>query len=328
MKVAWIHNFPPEVENSGVFMHTLAQEVQKQGVEVLMVYTGPLRRPFGLLSAPKRLARQAQGCDLIHAQYGSACGYVAAKLPGPKILTLRGSDWYGVPPVSLKARLHRAACRWFTCTSLPSYNVVLVMSERMKRIVAARFNGQLLHVLPSGIDLAQFQPLDRLEARSRLGEENDKSPWILFSMLTTNNPVKRIDLGRAAVKLVQEQIPDVKLKIMSGRPHSQVPLLVNACDVLLLTSSHEGWPNIVKECLACNVPFVATDVGDLAAIAQAEPNCHIAAANAEELARCLVATLSHERSTSLRRHVEEMDMVKTARHLIQLYEDLLLRGES
>ena len=117
--------------------------------------------------------------------------------------------------------------------------------------------------------------------------------------------------------------PDVKLKILHGTPHEQVPLFVNACNAVLVTSTHEGWPNIVKEALACNVPFVSTDVSDLNRIAASEASCHVAEPRPEALADCLVATLRFPRPRNLRRHVRSMDVRSVARQLVDLYEQQL-----
>ena len=50
---------------------------------------------------------------------------------------------------------------------------------------------------------------------------------------------------------------------LRGYKHNEVPILLNAIDVLLMTSHHEGSPMIIKEALACNTPIVSLDVGDV-----------------------------------------------------------------
>jgi glycosyltransferase involved in cell wall biosynthesis len=42
-----------------------------------------------------------------------------------------------------------------------------------------------------------------------------------------------------------------------------MPVYINAADVRLLTSKWEGSPSSVRKALACNLPVVATDVGDV-----------------------------------------------------------------
>ena len=56
-------------------------------------------------------------------------------------------------------------------------------------------------------------------------------------------------------------------------PHYIMPLYMNACDVLLLTSLHEGSPNVVKEALACNLPVVSVPVGDIPERIGRVPGC-------------------------------------------------------
>ena len=101
-----------------------------------------------------------------------------------------------------------------------------------------------------------------------------------------------------------------------------MPLWINAADVVLVTSTHEGWPNIVKEGLACNVPFVSTNVSDLHRIATVEPSCQIAEANPTALADALAKTISAGRNANLRRHVESMDVGLIAQKYLAIYEEV------
>jgi glycosyltransferase involved in cell wall biosynthesis len=202
------------------------------------------------------------------------------------------------------------------------------MSNRMKAEVQSRpqFHKKAITVIPSGIDLEHFVPIDQKDARCSLGEPNDSSPWVLFSTLTRNNPTKRFLLAQQAVSLAQREIPELKLKIMNGIDHSKVPSYVNASNVILLTSTHEGWPNIIKEGLACNIPFVSTDVSDLASIANQEKTCCVCRPSADELAKGLVRAVQERRPENMRRHVLTMDASLIAQQLVELYDKVLYSG--
>ena len=76
----------------------------------------------------------------------------------------------------------------------------------------------------------------------------------------------------------------------------------------------------MKEALACNVPFVATDVSDLRKIAQKDPTCQVVDDSADDLARALVDVLESPPPADLPRHLESMTMEAHAQILVASYE--------
>jgi len=323
MKIAWIHTFPENPPSSGVFMRILADGLCRQGLDLEMIGAVKECRSWRVLLPPAKLRKATAQHDLVHAQYGSGCAMLCSRLPGPKIVTLRGSDWYGWDSPTLMGCLHRVFSRMLTRMCLRRFGLVITMSERMRESVQHDFPGIRCETLPDGVDLTHFRPMDRAEARRLLGAADDSSPWVLFSSVLEHNPLKRKWLAQAAVEELQKTMPEVKLKTLTGLSHSEVPVFINACDVLLLASTHEGWPNIVKESLACNVPFVSTDVSDLPDIAQVEPTCHVTEANPQALASRLTDVLSQPRPANLRKHVEYMDLPVVVERLVRLYREVL-----
>jgi glycosyltransferase involved in cell wall biosynthesis len=145
-------------------------------------------------------------------------------------------------------------------------------------------------------------------------------------LFTANNPLdpnKGAELLYAAAKLAAVRVGEIHVVRATGVAHDDMPALVASCDAVACASKTEGWPNSVKEALACGLPFASTDVSDLRLIANIEPSCQIADSNPKSFADALCSVLSQVGLPPLRRHVEAMDLVASSRRLLALYERLV-----
>lgn len=148
--------------------------------------------------------------------------------------------------------------------------------------------------------------------------------YVLFAA----NPeiaVKRFPLARAAAECLQTLDPSVELIVVCKEPQPRLALYMNACDALVFPSFQEGSPNIVKQAMACNLPIVATDVGDVREVIDGTPRCYICSPSKEGFADALSRILQSPARTEGRQRVQHFSGPIIARRLIRVYEDTLER---
>jgi glycosyltransferase involved in cell wall biosynthesis len=137
---------------------------------------------------------------------------------------------------------------------------IICVSEPLRQQLWWR--KRIASVIPSGVDTDLFYPRARSEARAQLGWPN-RERVVLFN---GGGPplLKRPDLAQAAVDAARGICGDIRLVMLNGAvaPDS-VAGMMSAADCLLLTSECEGSPNVVQEAMACNLPVVTVDVGDV-----------------------------------------------------------------
>jgi teichuronic acid biosynthesis glycosyltransferase TuaC len=110
---------------------------------------------------------------------------------------------------------------------------------------------------------------------------------------------------------------------VSREPAERVALWMNAADVLLLPSDNEGSPNAVKEAMGCNLPVVATDVGDVRAMISGVEGCHLAERTPEDFAAKIRLVLERGGRTDGRARVERLALPRVTAQLLDVYEDVL-----
>jgi len=315
--------FPcPESPGGGIFVARRAEALRRQGVEIDVLAFRSRANPLAHVRAWRRMRAMlaAQRYDLIHAQFGHSALPARGQSRLPVVVTFRGEELQGI--AGPDGRWTWKGHVLVGLSQLLAFLVdeVIVVSERMQRRLLRRCD----HVIPSGLDLDRFVPLPRDEARRRLGWPLEP-PVVLFAAQDVHKPIKRYSLARAAYDLAARSVPGAELRVATGLAPNDVPLWLAAADVLLMTSVQEGSPNVVKEALACNLPVVSVDIGDVRERVHGVDAGAVCDATPEALAAALVPLLARPVRSNGRRAVRHLDDATLARQVLGIYEEVLAR---
>ena len=108
--------------------------------------------------------------------------------------------------------------------------------------------------------------------------------------------------------------------------HARMPDYYRAADCMLLTSDSEGSPNVVKEALACGVPVVSVDAGDVRFWLDRVPGCVVAERDPAALAAALECVLDGPGSVDASSVLPELDRANAARRLLAVYHSVRQRS--
>jgi glycosyltransferase involved in cell wall biosynthesis len=200
---------------------------------------------------------------------------------------------------------------------------VIFVSRKVLEALALDWPPQ--EVIPCGVDLQKFRPLDRGTCRSKLGV--DPMRPVIFFPANPRNLRKRFELARQAYELVLQRAPNALLMVGGGIEADAMPLYYNAADVMLQTSYSEASPTVVKEALACETPIVSTDVGDTREVLTGAPHCSVCPDSPGELAKQVLLALGHRVNGGpehLLRH--GLSLEQTAAKVQDVYERVLGPG--
>lgn len=293
--------------------------LKSNGCSVDVFHFEGRKNPFNYLRAIFKVRKLLcqNSYNLIHAQWGqSAVPVWGVKLP--LIITYRGSDLQGIANrkghYTFKGKILQLLSR------IMAYQAsrIIVVSDNLK----SKLPTSILHkvkVIPTGLDFSLFKPLDREVCRKELGLRAGVD-YVLFGGDPART-VKRFFLAQQAIALLPGNLK-VELLVVKNVDRVRMPLYFGACRVLLLTSLHEGSPNVVKEALACNRPVVSVDVGDVRERVTGIAGCAVAGATPQALADALVSALLVKEIDS-RNVVQDLDEDKLNNELLIMYRRLI-----
>lgn len=316
LRVLTVTNMYPTTDRPtlGTFVAEQVSSLRARGLHVDVLFVDGPASKANYLRGPWAVWRAltAKPYDLIHAHYVFS-GLIAALTrlgPGrrlPLVLTHHGIETQQGWTVGLCRAASRLA------------DVTIATSRR----VAANLGGaQPVTIIPCGVDVDLFRPLSRSAARQALNQPPDR-PLILF--VGAPRPEKRLPLIRAAIDQLRATVPAVELLVVHGLPREVIPTYMNAADVLVLASTAEGSPMVVREAMACNLPAVCTDVGDVSELFAGLPGYFIAGPDAGELADKLRAALAFGARTAARDRVVPWSLAEVAGMVEEVYRDVSAR---
>jgi glycosyltransferase involved in cell wall biosynthesis len=217
---------------------------------------------------------EGHGFDAIDAHYlypdGVAAVGLGRRFDLPVVMTARGTD------VSLIPRFDRP--RRMILEAMRDAAALIAVSAALKdAMVEIGAPASKVTVLRNGVDTALFHPpSDRAAVRAALGvarptlisvgllierkghhrtiEAMTKLPD--FDLIIVGEGPERDRLGA----LISRLRLDGRVRLLGARPHAELPSLYGAADASVLSSSREGWANVLLESMACGTPVVASPI--------------------------------------------------------------------
>jgi glycosyltransferase involved in cell wall biosynthesis len=220
---------------------------------------------------------------------------------------------------------------------------------------------QIVRVIPSGVDVDHFRPIERTEARIALGIALEQA-IVLF--VGTLEPRKQVDRLLLALPQIRASVPGATVVVIgtgqvagagdqtavlhrivrenglgdavrfAGRvSDTQLVQWYSAADVFVLPSSSEGQGIAALEAMACQLPVVASAVGGLLeAIEDGQTGALVPPGDVTALAQCVVALLG-DACLRTRMGAAAREMVstrfswkRTVAQTLEVYDEVLARS--
>jgi glycosyltransferase involved in cell wall biosynthesis len=294
----------------GIFVQQQVASLQREGVDVDVLFVDVKRSkllyPWSFVPFLKQVLTHRY--DLVHAHYVFAGIVARSQFRYPVVVTHHGVEAF----TSWQAPLCKIISRLVEKT--------IAVTEQVK----ASIGMDSVEVIPCGVDFELFRPYNQEWSRKQLGLPLNKK-LILFAGNYLQN-LKRFDIAQDAVNLLKASGMDVELVVAYKQPYEKMPLYMNACDVLILSSENEGSPQVVKEAMACNLPVVSVNVGDVPGVLAGVEGCFVCPRDPASIAEKVKLVLEHCDRTNGREKTQRYELSSISKRIIQVYQEIMVTG--
>ncbi len=307
----------PRDPGYGSFVKAQMESLRPLGVEYDLIFVNGREsrwnypRCVGQLRQRLRAARY----DLIHAHMGLSGWVARCQMRIPVVVSFLGNDVPGKVDRRGRTTFYGQLLEASSFVLARLVRSVIVKSTEMKR----RLRLDSAYVIPNGVNLNLFRPMDRDGACRVLGLDLGKK-WVLFPYNRAEER-KRYDLVESAVARARDQIPELEILHVYRVPQDRIPFYMNAADVMVMASMMEGSPNAVKEALACNLPVVTVDVGDTAELLEQTVGNYLVPREVGAIAASIVEVCRRGTRARSREKIARLSMESVAERVLQVYKE-------
>jgi glycosyltransferase involved in cell wall biosynthesis len=223
------------------------------------------------------------------------------------VLSIMGSDAYGSYNKKGKRMVSSYLNMFLTQIALLFSTHIVVKSKNILRFVPYKSKTT---IIPNGVDFRVFKPISA-----------GIKKVIVLCLANPSDARKNVNLVKNAMQLINNQ----KLKLLNPFPisHNQFPAYLNNSSVFVLTSYNEGSPNVIKEAMACNIPIVSTNVGDVEEVIGQTKGCFITSLNPYDVAEKIKQAIRYGKRTNGRTNIAQYEASSIAKKIIKIYDSII-----
>ena len=275
--------------------------------------------------------------DIIHSHFINPNAYIgqiiSEKYNIPHVTSVMGEDarHYGLT----------GDRKQYTINTMKKVSGVIAKSNSLKKFLHLNYNldQDKTRIIFNGVDLKKFYPnykKNKLNNLLYIGSFN-KMKNILGNLLPAIYYLKEIRddfivhfVGDGPQKCaISEKVAKLNLgghTVFHGRKHhTEIKKFFDMANILVLSSHHEGTPNVVMESLASGVPVVACSIDGIPDIVNEDSAILVPPSNPKKLAKAIDEALRREWNVhAIRRFAEShLDIEKKVGEIIHFYNYII-----
>jgi len=283
--------------------------------------------------------------NLIHAHFTWPSGAVAVTLKQkytiPVVITEHTSNTF--------TKAIETQDKVFTETWNKADKIVRVKQGDVSAFSSVNIPPQNIIPIPNGYDSKKFHPMDTQNCREKLhlplgkklilnvgnlyGEVKGHKYLIeaISHIVKNRKDILCVIVGAGKLRTTLErQISSLGLEdyvlLAGGKPHEEIPLWMNACNLFVLPSLNEGNPTVMFEALGCGKPFVGTRVGGVPeVITSDEYGLLVEPANPDDLAEKILVALDQEWDReAILAYAERFTWENIAEEIVKVYKKVVI----